>query len=222
MKIKLLIISVLLSVADAAMAYTISGTVTSGGEPMPGALITRIGGNGGEDVEHAVADIDGHYTIESGSSENVLIIAQYVSHISEMKYVNSPVVNFDLKETPRVPVKFFSTILDQSALLEYMLTEYVHQFDKHLDFHVFLSDDTLVFALPTDKQSISDYGNINKFGVTTIKGYLDELRADGELDNFLSQMQRSGMKWGFGVYNKTSRKWLQYKEYDAAQIKKLL
>ncbi len=30
------------------------------------------------------------------------------------------------------------------------------------------------------------------------------------------------MKWAFGVYNNNTRKWLQYKEYDAAKIRKLM
>ncbi len=55
-----------------------------------------------------------------------------------------------------------------------------------------------------------------------IKSYLEQLRQEGELNNFISEMENSGMKWGVGVYNKNTRKWLQYKDFDAKGIQKLL
>lgn len=219
MKIKLLILAILLSAVNIAMAYTITGTVTSNGEPLIGALVTRIEGN---DVAHAITNIDGHYTVESVTKDNVMVTASYVSYKTEIKTVDSAVVNFDLEEIPDVPVDFFRTLLENSKLLEPMLNSQIQSMGaKGFDFRLFLSGNNLVFAIQTPRRSVSDF-NFKGFPTTTIKGYLQQLKSEGELETFLTQMQASGMKWAFGVYSTSADKWLEYKEYDAKQIRKLL
>lgn len=219
MKIKLLILAILLSAVNIAMAYTITGTVTSNGEPLIGALVTRIEGN---DVAHAITNIDGLYTVESVTKDNVMLTASYVSHKTEIKTVDSAVVNFDLEEIPEVPVELFMTLLENSALIELTTSAQLQSIGaKDLDLRIFLSGNNLVFSLQTPRRSVSDF-NFNVFPTTTIKGYLQQLKSEGNLDTFLTQMQASGMKWVFGVYSTSADKWLEYKEYDAKQIRKLL
>lgn len=226
MKLKLAFLINILLLANIAMAYNITGNVTCEGEPMTGVVITRIGVTGGSnsDVAYAVTDLDGNYSIESGSGNQIMIVASFVDHISEMKWVDGSVVNFNLKETPSVPVKFFSTLLDQSAVLSFSLSQQIKSmgYPELADFKIYLSDDTLVFSLITTKDSAISGLSIKNLSDVTIKGYFKQLQSEGELDNFLSEMKSSGMKWGFGVYNKSTGEWIQYKSYDADQIRKLL
>ena len=213
-----------LFLANIASAYEITGTVTSKGEPLPGVVITRIGiiGGNNSDTAYAVTDMDGKYTVDSGTGNPVMLIASFVSHISEMKWVDGNVVNIELKETPYVPVKFFSSLLDQTAVLNFTMTQQLNSMGLSRDeFNVFLSDNALVFSIDTPKDA-EPGTDIKNFGNITIKGYLNQLKAEGELDDFLSQMKSSGMKWVFGVYSKSKSKWVQYKEYDVDQIRKLL
>ena len=225
MKIRLSIIAGLLLIANLAMAYTITGTVNGNGKPLPGVVITRIGYIGGSDTEtaYAVTDIDGKYSIDSGTGNPITIVASFATYTSEMKVADGRIVDFDLKETPYVPVKFFSSILDQREIVGFTMSQQFKSMGLPVDdFSIYPSDNLLIFGMSTSNGNAFSGLSIKNFADTTIKGYLTQLQADGELDNFLSQMKSSGMKWGFGVYNTTTDKWLQYKEYDAEQIRKLL
>ena len=218
-----LLVPACLFLANIASAYEITGTVTSKGEPLPGVVITRIGiiGGNNSDTAYAVTDMDGKYTVDSGTGNPVMLIASFVSHISEMKWVDGNVVNIELKETPYVPVKFFSSLLDQTAVLNFTMTQQLRSLGlKEEDFNVFLSDNALVFSIDTPKETQIGQ-NIKNLGDVTIKGYLTQLATEGELDDFISQMKNSGMKWVFGVYSTSKGKWLQYQEYDVNQIRKL-
>lgn len=225
MKIKLTLLVVVLMLANCAMAYTITGTVTGNGDPLPGAVITRIAINGisESDAAYAVTDIDGKYSIESGTGNQIMITASFASFMSQYKWAEGSVVNFDLKETPSVPVTFFSSLLDQSEILDYVFSQQIKSLGipGFGEFKMYLSDNSLVFSINTTKDNLSGF-NINNYSETTLKGYLQQLKAEGGLNEFLTQMKDSGMKWGFGVYNTSTGQWMQYKAYTADQIRKLL
>lgn len=224
MKIKLIILVLLLFAAHVAESYTISGVVTDeSGEPLLGALVTRIGaGMGGDNAEYTITDIDGQYTIDSGPSEHVVVIAEYASFISAYKVADGPVVNLKLKEMPDIPVDFFKTLMQNSALLELTISGTIHNMGyPHLDFNMFFSDNELFFILSTNKSTSPGY-DINGFADTTVKGYLQQMKASGELNTFLSQMQSSDSKWIFAIYSTATDTMLNFKEFDAQEIRKLL
>lgn len=191
MRIKLFFLSSLLLFANYATAYKITGIVTGGGEPLLGVVITRIGINGdfNSDVEYSVTDMDGKYEIESGSGDIVLVVASFVSYMTEMKQVEGSVVNFDLKETPYVPVKFFSTLLDQNQMLDFIVSQQIKKMGVpgFVDFNMFLSGDSLIFSINSTKDSAAGY-DIQNYAETMIKSYLEQLRQEGELNNFISEI----------------------------------
>lgn len=221
MKIKLLALCIFAIIANSAKAYTISGRVTDGKEPLIGAVVTRGGTEG--DAAYAVTDIDGRYTIESEPGDFVFLTVSYVNYYSEIKTVTGQVLDFEMEKCPTVPVDFFNDIITNSKILADMMGGQIRYMGlpgfKYCK--IYVSDDTLVFAIVVDRDVSSYVSSIENFGDTTIKGYLDQLKNERNLNTFLGQMLDSGMKWCFGLYNSTTGKWIQYKTYDAKQLKRL-